>query len=392
MLLTAVLALSFAADPLDTTFAAAKVSSVPASEVAFGKSVAVRMPFWFAGDNRVALFDEAGHVTVMNPDAPEAAYTALPFDGAVDDLTVLFGAQLTATDVCAHTRRQGFECLHVSGDVFQALRTQRAAIKHLTFPSLEGKVDALGSRTQLCVVSKGTTTCVQPRVDVVGKNVRARLVAPAAADWPADFCSLRDGKVTCKGSGAFGRVGDGSTDVKEREATLPLDGIVELAQTLRTTCARNANDETWCWGVAPEGWRFEPAATEQLPLCVLDRATMDATWKKRIADEQEQVKQCAATCGTRKVLDACLGCVAHPFPKEPVYARGAPCEEPQFAGDRTQPGWPQLSEMSTKPRVVFTSKPARLVFDGGAVKSVAGVQYRLCAVTADGVLHCASAY
>lgn len=396
MLLTAFLALACAADPYDTTFAAAKVSSVPGQDVAFGKPVAVRIPFWFPGDNRVVLFDDAGHATVMNLDAPEAAYTALPFSGAVDDLTVLFGTQFIATDVCAHTRSRGFECLHVSGDVFAALRSQvpaqRAAVRHLVFPSLEGKVDALGSSTQLCVVIKGVTTCAQPRVDGAGKKERARLVAPFAPNFPADHCSLRGGSVVCKGPGAFGRLGDGSADVKTREATVQLEGVVELANSIRTSCARNAKGEAWCWGVAPEGWKFEPAAKERLPLCVLDRAAMDAKWAERMAAEQEQAKACAATCGQRKVLDACLGCVAHPIAKEPVFTAGAPCEEPQFAGERTQPGWPQLAEISTQPRVVFTSTPARLVLDGGEVKSVAGMQYRLCAVTADGALHCASAY
>jgi hypothetical protein len=97
-------------------------------------------------------------------------------------------------------------------------------------------------------------------------------------------CGLTiEGAPYCWGSGAFGRLGDGTID-SDRASPAPVAGSL-LLQTLSTgrrhACGLTAAGEAWCWGGNSRGALGVPLSTEQsaLPVAVATEqlfATVDA--------------------------------------------------------------------------------------------------------------------
>lgn len=372
-------------NPRDIVFAEARAESLSEPSPALGKLVSVSLPFFAPGDTRAIVIDAEGHAAIAWPEGQGAPET-LPFSEPVTEVSATIGIQATPA-FCARTRAASLECLYFAGDVLWALRNaeMRPRIKRLTFPSLEGAVEALGAPTGPCVKRKGHVTCAEFRVDGFGATEKYSLVAPHIIS-PKETCTLLpSGVVECAGEGKYGQLGDGSAHPSLRTVKLALKDVDVVVNGTKSSCAHTTSNEVWCWGVVAKGFAFAPPAAEKLPLCPYNRAATDAAWKAEMDRQKVRVAECARTCGQQAGLDACLGCVMRPLEKSPVFKHEQRCDEPQISGDPTTKSWPAPEEISTEPLFIFASKPTKLALPD--VTSVAASANTWCVITS-GELRC----
>jgi hypothetical protein len=198
-----------------------------------GTLVARLAPDWSSSDTMLLRVDSGGVATAL---APGAAWVVARDEGRADSVAVrALSVRFTAVsagpyqNTCA-TGPQGTFCW-----------------------GYEGNTGTLGSGAFVTEATTPTGVVGGSRFSTVGTG-------------EGFACGLtRDGAASCWGNGAFGRLGDGTSDTN-RPGPVAVEGslaLLSFSVGRRHTCGLTSTGEAWCWGGNTRGALGVPLATEQ---------------------------------------------------------------------------------------------------------------------------------